>query len=1104
VDITIPIYVESRRPARGAVVYTARPLFFCTPLLRGDKLDRLLTRLSHELGQRLADLGRAARHDELARYTFNPAIRQQRHNILLQLRRRTARCRFLFTIFRQFDRSIAFTPSVPDLWFDLARGEDLKDRATEVLTRHFRELERTDEAVDPEAAAVTGSAQVVPLELTIRPPAIPPAPAIERFLLLGNAAPLDGAAELRRVGRCLDWQYPDELDRVHCRDREAAELTRLLDAGERRPVLVVGPRQVGKTALIHEYVFRTVRLRASPFLDRRNAWLIAPARLISGMSYVGQWENRVLAILKEASKREHLLYFDDLLGLFFAGQASGSSLSVADVLKPYLERRDVRVVAEITPEALRVLRERDRGFADLFHLLPLAEPSEAETLRILIAVQRGLEGQHRCRFALEVLPLVLDLQRRYGRDAAFPGKAAGFLRRLAVKFRGADIARADALDEFHRVSGLAVTFLDHQQRLERKKVRDWLAERVIGQEGAISAAADVIAIAKARLNDPCRPLAAFLFLGPTGVGKTECAKTIAAFLFGDPERLLRFDLNEYGGAGAAARLVGTFDQPEGLLVAAIRRQPFAVILLDEVEKAHPEVFDVLLQVLGEGRLTDSLGRTANFSNALIILTSNLGVRESEGRAGFRSDEAEADARFLRAAERFFRPEFFNRLDRVLPFRRLSRQHTRTIARQLIADVFAREGLRQRKCFLSVEDAALERIVDMGYDPTLGARALRRSIDRHLTQPVARSLARLPIGEFTAARIYAGPGQLTVHVHTLDSVVAIDGRLPGLTDGPALLHRAGLVLRQIEEMIAVLRPADAVSLGSVDSALYRYFAIREQIEPLRDQLRELEEEVDARRPSAAAFLSYRRPDSPRGYRVVRGEGRQPRGLLRELAAALDIPEYLQDLVDRAVSVTATPLEDRLLRLMRGLALVQAMAECALTPTVERVLFWTRTLSPGSSPTAEALRSWLLAALDKVGLAVTGYRLGEGTEQQLVGLVEGVHALRLTQVEKGTHLFCPPHAALELVQLDVVPVEAAAEPRDVIAAELARRVQWLDKLAHGEGQPGDDPFSLGPVVRIYSARAGVVDLRTGINLPYGSDLSPCLLATLPLPAELGGAR
>ncbi|TMQ31891.1 MAG: ATP-dependent Clp protease ATP-binding subunit, partial [Planctomycetota bacterium] len=638
-NLTLPIYVEGTKPGVGGTIYRARPLFFAQPEVKGDQLDRLMTRLTRDLGQLLTRLGRQARHEELTSYTFNPPLSQQRLELILLLRRRTFRCRYLFLVFRQLGRRLAFTPSLPEVWFDLVRGETLRDRAT------------------------AGTAYVSALDLVVHLPVAPRRPEKKKFLMLGDVTPVEGAAELRRVGRCLDWQYPNDLDRVELRDAELAELTRLLDGAERRPLLLLGPRQVGKSALVHEYVYRKVHEQGSAFKDKHNVWLLAPARLISGMSFVGQWENRLLAILKEARRREHILYFDDVLGLFQAGHTANATLSLAGALKPYLERREVRVLAEMTPEAFRVLREQDRGFADLFHLLPLREPREEETRRILISVQRQLEGQHRCRFDLDVLPTVLDLVRRYGGGTAFPGKAASLLRQLAVRHHGAEVTRLAALDEFHVRSGLAVTFLDRQARLDREEILQSMSRQVIGQDAALHAAADVIGIAKARLNDPDRPLAAFLFLGPTGVGKTHCAKAIAAYLFGDADRLVRFDLNEYAEPGSVTRLVGTFRQPEGLLTSAIRRQPFAVVLFDEVEKAHPEVFDVLLQVLGEGRLTDALGRTADFTNALIILTSNLGVREAESGLGFRLDDAARELQFVQAAERFFRPEFFNRLDR---------------------------------------------------------------------------------------------------------------------------------------------------------------------------------------------------------------------------------------------------------------------------------------------------------------------------------------------------------------------------------------------------------------------------------------------------------
>ena len=1109
-NLTLPVYVENLRPAGGTTVFQVRPLFFARPLLRGDKLDRVLGRLAQDLDQLLTDLGRQARHDELARWTFYPRLAQQRIGLTLELRRRTARCRFLFVSFRQFGRRLAFTPGVPDVWFDVARGETLHDRAAEVLLRHFRDLERDDEEANPEAHSLTGSAYVTPLELSVRPPAAPPEAKASRFLALGAEAPADGATELRRVGRCLDRLYPDDLDRTQLREAEIDELTRLLDAADRRPVLLVGPRLVGKTALVHECVFRRVARREGRPLGKRDVWLLAPGRLISGMSYVGQWENRLLAILKHSARTDQVLYFDDLLGLFQAGRTGQSTLSAADVLKPHLERRRVRVLAEITPEALQVLRERDRGFADLFHVLPVKETSDAETLRVLVAVQRLQEARLRCRFDLDVLPTVIDLQRRYARGAAFPGKAASFLRQLAVKHRGEAVTRAAALAEFHARSGLAVTFLDRQARLERREVLDAIGKRVIGQEAAVNAAADVIAVAKARLNDPDRPLASFLFLGPTGVGKTHCAKAIASYLFGDAERLLRFDLNEFSAPGSAARLVGTFDQPEGLLTGSVRRQPFAVILLDEVEKAHPEVFDVLLQVLGEGRLTDALGRTADFTNAMIVLTSNLGVRESEGSAGFRRDDAERDAAFVKAAERFFRPEFFNRLDRVLPFRRLSRDEIRGIARGLLADVFGREGVVQRKCLPRIDDAALEWVVDQGYDPVLGARALKRAVERCLAQPLAQQLAELPPGSFTAVDAYAAPDGLVVRARPLEQVAPLDRSLPDLSDPEKRLKQVRAVVRRIEEDIAPLRPQGAVDLARLTPEQRRYFTVREQLDGLRDEERRLAERVEEARRSRAPLPAYRREDTARvgHYQISRHyELRTQSAILSEMTAALDITEYLRDLAQSAANPFKDALSRDLAALMRRAALADLIADCLHTRGPECVVLWIRAQSE------ERARLWarLNHAFQALGLEADapGLLKAPFSEADTCILVQGLHALPLARLEAGVHLVCPPHDAVQLIEVETVPVPDGADPLDAVAARLRDRQAWLDALRHGRAEAGDEGRQLGAVVRIYHGspdgdRRAVlryVDPRTGMTGEL-HELSACLLAALPLPPEFEG--
>jgi ATP-dependent Clp protease ATP-binding subunit ClpA len=1112
-NITLPLYVEGIKQRGGAILYQARPLFFPTPLVRGEKLERLLTRLMLDLGQVLTELGRRERHDELARYTFSPRLAQERLEVTIPLRRRTARCRFLFVSFRQFGRRIAFTPGVPEVWFDLARGERLADRAAEVLTKHYRDLEQEDEEARPEQAALSGTAQVMPLELTIHPPRKPPAPPKQSFLMLGSEQPASGAAELRRVGRCLDWQFPDDLDRAVLREAEVTELTRLLIEPDNRPVLLLGPRQAGKTAVLHEYVRREVSQRPSIYRDRRNVWLLAPARLIAGMCYVGQWEDRLLAILREARKRHHLLYFDDLLGLFLAGQSSQSTLSVADVLQPYLERRQVRVVAEITPEAFRVLREKNRGFADLFHVLPVAEPGEAETLRILIAVQRELEGKHRCAFALDVLPTVIDLQRRFRRDLAFPGKAAALLRQLAFKYANTErnlarpaeeppaITRALALEEFHAQTGLAVAFLDNRARLERQEILDALGEPVVGQERAVEAAADVIGIAKARLNDPDRPLAAFLFLGPTGVGKTQCAKALAAYLFGDAQRLLRFDLNEYGTFGAAARLVGTFIQPEGLLTAAIRRQPFAVVLFDEVEKAHPEVFDLLLQVLGEGRLTDALGRTADFGNALIVLTSNLGVRESEGQLGFHTDEAARDAGFIRAAERFFRPEFINRLDRILPFGRLSRGQVAAITQRLIQEVFGREGLAQRQCVLAVEPAALERVVEKGYDPVLGARALKRAVENELTHPVAAQLAGMPVGRMTAVRVCPGPGQLVVAVQALEEAEPVRPPVVG-REVPGLVGRVRTALRRIEDGLGRLRPAGAVTLGAVRAEQYHYFALREQVETVRDQCRRLEEQSEEERLASLGPPAYSLPDRPRGARrILRrifgiiGTG----GILRELATSLDVNEYLRELAGAAE--TPGEREQEVQELLRQCALLQAIAE-GIGASVPRALLWLRSLQSTPNDAERFLCDGLLGSGPALHVAVRPVAPEPPHAAAISGtylLAEGVHALAVFQAQAGLYLFCPAHAPLNLMQVGVRAVADGEDAEAVARAWARQRQDWLAAVADGRATPGDDPLPTGPVLRIYDAAEGVFDLRSGLH-GKAEDLANLILAGLPLPPEL----
>jgi ATP-dependent Clp protease ATP-binding subunit ClpC len=345
---------------------------------------------------------------------------------------------------------------------------------------------------------------------------------------------------------------------------------------------------------------------------------------------------------------------------------------------------------------------------------------------------------------------------------AFPGKAVRFLEQLvrdalpgqdhasgALEHASIAIGRNDAIASFVRATGLPAFILSDELAMQVPEVRGYFEERLLGQPDAVDALVDLITVIKASLNDPHKPLGSFFFVGPTGVGKTESAKVLAEFLFGGRERMIRFDMSEYASADALPRLIGTAwkADSEGELTRRVREQPFCVVLLDELEKAHREVFDALLGVLGEGRLTDASGRSADFRNAIIIMTSNLGAGRREMQAiGFgqsQADGVESDERlrahFTKQAEQFFRPEFFNRIDRIVAFRPLTLDAMRLITRRELGKLLMREGIVRRNLLVEIDDSVIEQLLAQGFHPLYGARPLQREIERTVILPLARLL-----------------------------------------------------------------------------------------------------------------------------------------------------------------------------------------------------------------------------------------------------------------------------------------------------------------------------------------------------------------------------
>ncbi|MBI3924465.1 MAG: ATP-dependent Clp protease ATP-binding subunit [Armatimonadetes bacterium] len=543
------------------------------------------------------------------------------------------------------------------------------------------------------------------------------------------------------------------------REREVEELARRLSA-EKTNVLLLGSRGAGKTAVLVEAVRRLERRKTESHRERlrlglalggaggsprtsasHRFWMTRGSRIIAGMKYLGQWEQRCETVLGELSRIAGVLCAESALELIQTGGA-GPQSSVASFLVPYLEQAELQMVAETTPEELQACRRLLPQFIDLFGILCIEALTGPEAIAVLERVAEAAGPRRRLSFGQGVVDEIYRLHRRFLPYHGFPGRAVSFLDQLVERHQGPErLSRQEVTEHFSRQSGLPRRFLRDEEPLPPAEIGAYFEARVVGQEEACRTVTDLVSTFKAGLNDPERPLGVFLFCGPTGVGKTEMAKAVADYFFGageDRDRMVRLDMSEYSGFAASERLLGDELRP-GELVRRVRRQPFVVVLLDEIEKAHPDVYDVLLSVFDEGRLTDAYGRTTTFRSAVLIMTSNLGA-ESLRPLGF---SQRATPSYESEAMGFFRPEFFNRIDAVVRFEPLQPEHIRRIARKELAALERREGLARRKVRLRWSEAVVERLAELGYDARYGARPLKRVLEEQVVIPLARHLVENP-------------------------------------------------------------------------------------------------------------------------------------------------------------------------------------------------------------------------------------------------------------------------------------------------------------------------------------------------------------------------
>lgn len=588
-----------------------------------------------------------------------------------------------------------------------------------------------------------------------------------------TADPLELVPTLKQVAEPVgDRAVRKNFARAWGREAEVPHLVRKLH-NERANVLLVGEGGVGKTTLLVDAVKEAERLAQEQDEEKRNRrrfWLSSAGRIIAGMKYLGQWEARVEELIAELGALDGTLCVERLLELIRRG-GFGPADSVASFLMPYLARGELRLVAEATPAELDACRRLLPGLVDLFQIVPVHAFDRATALAVVDRQLETASSSHGLEIRGGTGERIVRLFRRFQPYAPFPGPSSGFARELVeaqIRAGKKSVGPDDAIDRFRRRTGLPELFLRDELTLARQDVVNWFRARVIDQPDACDAAADVVTTFKAGLNDPSRPPAVLLFCGPTGVGKTHLALALAEYFFGSAEhairnaesktdrqfrnRLIRLDMSEFAGFDAVARLLGPPNGDPGPLVNKVRQQPFSVLLLDEIEKASRDVFDTLMGVFDEGRLTDSYGRVTNFRSTIIVMTSNLGAGSGSAVGFGREREG---PRYRDAAMKFFRPEFFNRMDAVVTFEPLQPDTMKAIARRELDGIAERDGIARSGIRLVWHPSLVDELARIGFDARYGARPLQRAIERQVVAPLARWLLEVPHTNRTVLARWSG-------------------------------------------------------------------------------------------------------------------------------------------------------------------------------------------------------------------------------------------------------------------------------------------------------------------------------------------------------------
>lgn len=625
-----------------------------------------------------------------------------------------------------------------------------------------------------------------------------------------------------------------KLDPVIGRDKEIERVIQILSRRTKNNPVLIGEPGVGKTAIAEGLALKIVANDVPETLINKRVVTLDLGSLVAGSKFRGEFEERLKKVMEEIRQSgDVILFIDEMHTIIGAGAAEGA-IDASNILKPALARGEIQAIGATTLDEYRKHVEKDAALERRFQPVMVDEPTVEETIVILKGLRDKYEAHHRVEISDEAIEAAATMSSRYISDRYLPDKAIDLideaaskvrlrglvipqeLKELEAKLNEVKIEKESAIknEEFEKAASLRDTEQKLQEEIINVRsswknnqgmsaavvlegdiadvVASWtgipvakiateeserllnleeeLHKRVIGQEEAIRAISQAVRRARAGLKDPKRPIGSFIFLGPTGVGKTELAKALANSLFGEDEAMIRIDMSEYMERHAVSRLVGAppgyvgYDEA-GQLTEQVRRRPYSVILFDEIEKAHPEVFNILLQVLEDGRLTDSKGRTVDFRNTVVIMTSNVGAHQIQREAGigFRISDDQRDQytamkeKVLEELKRTFRPEFLNRIDETIVFHALNKDHIAKIVDIMLKDLSGQ--LTERDIKLELTDAAKEKLVEEGYDQDFGARPLRRAIQRLIENPLAEEILKGKFADGSTVRVDVEDGKL---------------------------------------------------------------------------------------------------------------------------------------------------------------------------------------------------------------------------------------------------------------------------------------------------------------------------------------------------------